>query len=263
MYNKLYTLRMQGSVSSIKVVDDKIYAVDNKYNLSIYSNETFEIIERLSLIKDSTERHVYDKSYAISSNLDFYASPPSSSSGNLYYLKDIHVIKKSELSFHEEAVSYAEFSNNSELLAIGADDGVVYFYNLDYEKAILSFLPRSDAISSISFSKNDQHVSVGSFDKSIILYDIESNSEVANVSLSDVPEDVVFLNNKFKVAGITRDKKLFIYDNADGALNYLESSFDEWPTKIERIGSNHLLVSTRADILYLIKINSNLSLFNC
>jgi len=253
MIYTLKTMQVYSCVSSIKIVDNKIYTLNTGNVLNIFSKKSFAELAKHILIQDSSQRHLYDKTYAISSNMYFYASKYSDKGGSLFLLKDDKIIEKAYLDFHDEPVSVSTFSNNSQLLAIGGEDGKVFFYDLNFEKSIFSFNPRSDAISSISFSKNDKFTCVAAYDKSIIIYNILSNKKIREVELSDAVEDSIFLDNSLKIIGITRDKKLFLYDEERvETLKYSDFEFRSWPSVIIEIGYKHLLVATRSDILYLI-----------
>ena len=253
MINLLNTIKLHASVSAIKTTDNAIYILDASYLLSVYSTDDYSAINKHLLIQEKDDRHIYDKSYAISSDFNTYASKYDDFSGILFSLNDSKLTKKDNLNFHDEAVCVSTFSHNSNLLAIGDEDGKVFFYDLIIEKLLFSFSPRADAISSISFSKNDKFTCIGSYDKSIIIYNIISNNKVAEIPLSDVVEDSIFLDDTIKIAGITRDKKLFIYSGINNKIIYADYEFDEWPTVIIKIGYNHLLIGTRGDTLYLVK----------
>ena len=253
MINILKTIKVNTCISALKIINNEIYALDASFLLNIYSNENFSILRKHLLIKEENTRHAYDKSYDIGANVKTYISKNTQSKGTLFSQKNGKLIGRDSLDFHENAVTVSRFSNDSKLLAIGDEDGKVFFYDLDIKKVLFSFDPRADAISCISFSKNDRYTCVSSYDKTIIIYDIDRNKEISNKEVSDVVEDSIFIENSSNIAGITRDKKIFIHDTKTNETRYADFEFDEWPSVIKELGHKHFLVGTRGDTLYLIR----------
>jgi len=253
MIHILKTIKVNTAVSSLQIIDNEIHILDDSFLINVYSNENYSIINKHLLLKEQNDRHAYDKSYSISGSKNSYISKYSDNNGLLYSVKNNKIIKFDKLNYHENAVTVSKFSHNSKLLAIGDEDGKVFFYDLYIKNLIFSFDPRADAISSITFSRNDRYVTIASYDKTLSIYNIESHQEMTHFSLSDVVEDSIYLCNGYGIAGITRDKRLFTYSSDVNKIFYGKFEFDEWPSVIIHIGYNHFLVGTRGDTLYLVK----------
>ena len=255
MIQFLASLKVPGSILRIEVVDDFIYILDNKFTLVIYSNNDFTLQNSYTLLSSQEDKHIYENTVAISKNLDFYHSYTNKTSGVLFRIKLDKIRQTPNIELNKRAVSFAKFSNNSKTLLIGGEDGRSCFYDLESQRSFFSLEARSDFISSASFSKNDKLVCIGGYDKAIKIHDIEKHKLLAEVDLSDTPEDIIFLEDESGVVGITRDKKLFYYLLKEKRLQYANMLFAEWPTSITKIGLNHVLVGTKGDLLYILNLN--------
>lgn len=252
MINIIKRIKINTAVSDIKIIDNNIYLIDSGLILYIYSYENFTLQSKVALIKEPQHRHIYDTSHSISDDFSVYVSENDQNSGVLFLSKKSKIIKKELLEYHDKSVTTSKFSNNSELIAIGDEDGKVFFYDKNIEKLLFSYPPRADAISSICFCEDDRLVSVASYDKTVIIYDICSNTDVLELELSDVVEDSIFLNDFSFFIGITRDHKLFHLNLKTDELSYADFIFDEWPTIVIEIDKNHLLIGTRENYIYLV-----------
>jgi len=245
-------IKINTTVCAIEFTDNNLYTLDSDYILNTFSLNNYSNLNKNQLIPDSGDRHIYDKSYAISNKLHIFTSNYQKLDSTLFLLKEDKLLKIDTFSFKEDAICISRFSNNNSLLTVGDEGGRVFFYDLDIKQLIFSFDPRADSISSISFSKEDKYCAVGSYDKSIIIYNIQSHKEENNIFLSDVVEDLIFIDYLTDVIGITRDKRIFFYDSEVDEIIYSDDEFEEWPSVIKELSDNYLLVGTRSNILYLI-----------
>ena len=255
MIHELVNIKLPGSILRLEVVDDKIYILDNKFTLIIYSNETFTLVQKHILLQSYDDKHIYENTLAISKNLDFYHSFTKDTSGAIFNLKNEKILQSLEIELNRRDVSYAKFSHNAKILLIGGEDGRACFYDLASKRSCFSFEARSDFISSAEFSSDDTLVAIGAYDKAVKVHDINKHKIVAEFDISDTPEDLVFVNNNKALIGITRDRKIFLYSFEDSELLYAGMLFAEWPTAITKIGSHHILVGTKGDILYILDTN--------
>lgn len=251
MIHEIANLKLAGSILRIEIVDNNIYILDNKFVLYIYSNETFTLINKHILLDDQQEKHIYENTLAISKNLNFYHSLTKSDSGLLFTLKNDNAIKSDPMQLHKRDVSFAKFSPDSKLLLIGGEDGRSCFYDIASQISCATLSARSDFISSAAFSQDNKLVCIGAYDKSIKIDDINIHKTIAEVEVSDTPEDLLFLDDDNKVIGITRDRKIFSYSIDTRELVYANMFFSEWPTSIVKISPSHILVATKGDILYI------------
>lgn len=252
----LKSLKFPGSILRLRVVDDKIYVLDNKFILFVYSNETFTLLEKYFLLQNQDDKHIYENTLAISKNLNFYHSFTKSPKGLIFTLDKEKIHKSLDIELHHRDVSYAKFSHNAKTLLIGGEDGRSCFYDVDSKRAFFSLEPRSDFISSAVFSESDKLVCIGAYDKAIRVHSIEQHKDIATCNISDTPEDLIFVHDNTQVIGITRDRKLFSYIIKEDTLEYANMLFAEWPTSLIRIGSNHILVATKGDVLYIFDIST-------
>ncbi len=259
MVSLLKSLKLPGSILQVNIIDDKIYILDNKFILLIYSCDTFTPINKYFLLQDQDDKHIYENTLAISNNLDFYHSFTKSSSGLIFNINEGTIHQSLNIELHHRDISYAKFSNNAKILLIGGEDGRSCFYDLESKRSCFSLEPRSDFISTAVFSKSDKLVCIGAYDKAIKIHNIHKHKCIAECIVSDTPEDLIFLDNENEVIGITRDRKLFSYFIKEDTLNYANMIFAEWPTSIIQISLKHILVGTKGDILYILNI-SDLSL---
>ncbi len=250
------TIKVNSSVSAVKIIDNNLYVLTSKYILNVYSLKNFSLLYKKLFMQSEYKRHIYDKSYSLSNDLHAYTSDYEQNNGSLFLIKDSRIYKKDTLSYHDRAVCKSQFSPDSKLLAVGDEGGKVFFYDLSIEKLLFSFAPRADAISDISFSQDSKYVFISSYDKSMIIYDILKHKELIQIYLSDVVEDSVYIEENLELIGITRDKKLFVYNIDSHETEYGNFEFEEWPSIIIEMGYKHLLVGTRGNSLYLINIES-------
>jgi len=255
MFYEKGNINIPDSILSIEVVDDKIYILDNKFNLFIYANDTFSLIEKHSLLNSKEDKYLVEKTACISKNLDFYHSLTKSNSGVTFNINNNKVQQNDLIELNEKNVSYCQFSPDSKLLLVGGEDGKVYFYSIKLKRSLFSLKARPDYISCSSFSNNNKLVCIGAYDNEIVIYDIDKQKLISKVAISDTIEDIVFTNNDDYIIGITRDKKIFSYDIKSKILKYVDMEFEEWPTSLECIGNNHIIVGTKGDNLYLFSIS--------
>ncbi|MDB2562615.1 hypothetical protein N9X61_03310 [Sulfurimonas sp.] len=254
MIKILSNIKLPGSILKIEIVDDFIYILDNKFTLIVYSNSTFTLIDKHILLHSQDDKHIYENTLAISKNLDFYHSFTKDTSGAIFNLEDDKISQSLPIELNKRDVSYARFSNNADILLIGGEDGRSCFYDLRSKRSCFSLEARSDFISSAVFSNDDKLVCIGAYDKAIKIHDIDKHKVIAEVDVSDTPEDLVFLDNMSGVIGITRDRKIFLYSINDDTLIYANMLFAEWPTSIVKVGHQHILIGTKGDILYILDI---------
>lgn len=254
MISLLKSLKLPGSILRIEIIDNKIYILDNKYILLIYSNETFIPIDKHFLLDSQDEKHIYENTLAISKNLDFYHSFTKSSRGAIFNINQNKIKQSLAIELHHRDVSCALFSNDAKLLLIGGEDGYSCFYDTQLKRACFSLEVRSDFISCAVFSKSDKLVCVGAYDKAIKIHDINKHKIIAEVKVSDTPEGLIFSDDESLVVGITRDRKLFSYLLKEKTLKYATMLFSEWPTAIVKLSPKHVLVGTKGDILYILDI---------
>ncbi|MDQ7061646.1 MAG: hypothetical protein Q9M43_11170 [Sulfurimonas sp.] len=140
-------------------------------------------------------------------------------------------------------------------MLIGGEDGRTCFFDIQNHRSCFSLDARSDFISSAAFSHSNKLVCIGAYDKALKVHNIHKHTVIADVDLSDTPEDVLFSDDDDYILGITRDRKVFSYSLLDNSLIYANIILGEWPTSIVKIGRNHILVGTKGDILYIFHLN--------
>ena len=254
MIKTLANLKLPGSILKIEIIDNTIYILDNKFTLTMYSNDTFTLLDKHILSKNQEDKHIYENTLAISKNLDFYHSFTKDTSGLIFNLKEDKITQSLPIELNKRDVSFAKFSNDGKVLLIGGEDGRSCFYDLSSKRSCFSLEARSDFINSAVFSDNNKLVCIGAYDKAIKIHDIDKHEVIAEIDLSDTPEDLIFCEDDMSIVGITRDRKIFLYSLTEKELFYANMLFAEWPTSLVKVGHDHILVGTKGDILYILNI---------
>ncbi len=235
----------------MSISHEKIVLLTNQYLLLVYSNNSYKLLEKKQLSSEFETRHVYEKSFALSSNMDtFFTASNSPKSFLLLHNDELQNI--ATLSFHRKPVSSVAFNNASDIIAIGGEDGKVFFYSLTDNTIISSLKTRPDYISNITFSKNDKFSSIHSFDKTNAVYYFDRACETKAFVSADVVERSLFSDDNSKLICISRNKKLNLFDMQTNEVHVSEFSFDEWPTSILEVTNSCILVGTKGKTLYLV-----------
>ena len=251
MYEIIKSLKISSSVLSLKVLDDKIVLLTNQYLLLFFDKKSLEIIYQKQISNKFEPKHSYDKSFAISNNLDFFiTASDTNSSFLLKYEKSLKSIAK--IKANKGALYCCEFNHKSDTLALGGEDGKVFFYSLMDKRVVNSLKTRPDYISDIKYSNNDQYASISFFDKTTIIYSFDIANEIKSFETASVVERSIFVDNNKKLASITRDKKFIVSDIQTGIMAESAFEFNEWPSVMIDINENFTVVGTRGNTLYIL-----------
>ena len=135
------------------------------------------------------------------------------------------------LAGHDDAViEDIDFSLNGDLIATGADDGLVKIWSANGGTLRTSLLGHEDAVSSIDFSPDGTRLVSGSWDDTVILWDVESS----------------FLVNRFRPDGFETDN------------NYVVSvAFNPWGNRIMAGGYQTVVVWNADDYSEVHRLRGN------
>ncbi|MFA6191160.1 MAG: hypothetical protein WC665_02310 [Sulfurimonas sp.] len=251
MFDLITSIRVDSSILSMRISDEKVMLLTNQYLLLVYSKNSFKVLEKKHLSSEFETRHVYEKSFALSPKMDIFFT--ASNSPKSFLLRNRDDLQNMEtLSFHRKPVSCAKFNNASDIIAIGGEDGKVFFYSLLDNNIVASLKTRPDYISNITFSKDDKFASISSFDKTNAIYSFDRACETRSFVSADVIEKSIFVEDNSKLICISRNKKLIQFDLQTNATLVSEFLFEEWPTCILEIASSYILVGTKGKYLYLV-----------
>lgn len=259
MFDTIKSIRTSSSVLDIKVIAEQIVLISNQYLALILDRHNFSLLYKKQISHDYIAKHLYDKSFAISSELDFFiTSPNTSESGKSFLLKYTDALVKTDsIQTTKKAVYSSVFGNLSNILAIGGEDGRVVLYSLLKKNILKTFVPRSDYISNLSFSKDDMYLHISSFDKKNTIYSFSRAEDIRDFQTSDVIEKSFFLDDNSKLILLGRDKKCSVYDIKNKTLRQENFEFDEWPTSVISINPRYFVVGTRGETLYIIDYERN------
>lgn len=259
--------RLGSPVVAMNGNEKVLFLIDNNSNLYILNKETFELSKPIAISSKFSMRHPYDNALSISSNLDILmASTNDAKAFLMRYNNKLEVVNT--LDYNDKLVSCSRFSHDNTIITIGGEDGKVFFYNTEQKQLIGSLKTVPDSISSITYSDDKRFVAVSSFDKGTVVFNLDCNIVARRFKLEDFAiEQALFVANDTKLIGLTRHKSLVMYDMQ---LRVTTTSLFEivgWPTQIIAMGSNHVLVATRGQELYIIdhttfKITKSLTLSN-
>ncbi|MDP3300371.1 MAG: hypothetical protein Q8S36_00210 [Sulfuricurvum sp.] len=259
--------RLGSSVIAMNGDDKLLYLIDNSCNLYILDKSTFEFSKPIPIASKFSIRHPYDNALSISSNLELIiASPDDAKSFLVRYTSKPEVIET--LDYNDKSVSCSRFSHDNRILTIGGEDGKVFFYDMQQKQLIGSLKTVPDSISAITYSEDKRFVAVSSFDKGTVIFNLDRNVVFRDFKLEDFAiEQSLFVANDTKLIGLTRHKTLVMYDVQSRATSISLFEIEGWPTQIVAIGSNHVIVATKAQKLYIIdhttfKITTSLTLSN-
>ena len=251
MYEVIKSLKISSSVLSLKVLDDKIVLLTNQYLLLFIDKKSLEITYQKQITNKFEAKHSYDKSFAISSNLDFLIT--TSSTNASFLLKYTNSLKNiNKIQANKGELYCCEFNHKSDTLAIGGEDGKVFFYSIIDNKIVNSLKTRPDYISDIKYSKDDKFAAISSFDKTTIIYSFDISNEIKSFDTKSVVERSIFIHNSKKLVSVTRDKKFIVSDIQTGVITESEFIFNEWPSSMIDINDNYTVVGTRGNTLYII-----------
>lgn len=255
MFDIIKSIKGSASIIALKIIADKIIFLTNKYLMLIYDKLTFAIIYKKQLVDDEITRHLYDKTFSISSKLDFCLTPSKPASPYKFFLlKYIDSLKKNT-SGHQpnsKSIYCSAFSHKSDILAIGTEDGKVFLYSLEDKSLLKSFLPRADYISNLTFSLDDNFLAISSFDKTNTIYSFKHGVDVFSYDTENVIERLTFVDNDSKLVAVDRKNKFMIVDLKEKNCKELAFEFDEWPTTIKSINKSYVLVGTKGKYLYIV-----------
>jgi len=251
MFETIKSLKLSSTVLSLKISDEKIVIITNQYLVLVYDINSFEIIYKKQLRSTYENIHMYDRSFAISNNLDIFINIPENLKS--YLLKyDDGLKTQDKIEVNKRAVYSTSFNNKADILAFGGEDGKLFFYSIADKNLVGSLETKPDYISNISFSKDDKFAAISSFDKTVTVYSFERACETKSFLADSVIERSAFVDNNSKLITVTRDKKLVTYNIAMGITAESTFEFDEWPSTLLTLNSDYSIVGTRGNSLYII-----------
>lgn len=254
MFEITKSFKVEGSVLFFITNSNEIIVLTNQYLILIFNKDTLSLIYKKQLSSKHEAKHIYDKSFAISKNLDFFVN--ISGPNKTFLLKYTDSLKSiGNIQVSEEPLYCARFNNAADTLAIGGEDGKLFLYSLGDKKIIGSLKTKADFISSVAFSNDDKYIAVCSFDKTITIYSFCRACVTLEIDAQNVIEQSIFIDDNSKLIAVTRNKNFITYDLRTGIFAESTFKFDEWPTAMIEINSTYTIVGTRGNTLYIINHN--------
>ncbi|MGE4418655.1 MAG: hypothetical protein AB7D38_02330 [Sulfurimonas sp.] len=251
MFEITKSFKVSGSVLFFIINNNEIVVLTSQYLLLIFNKDTLSLIYKKQLSSKHEAKHIYDKSFAISKNLDFFVT--ISGSYKAFLLKYTDSLKSiGNIQVSTRPLYCARFNNAADILAIGGEDGKLFFYSLNDKKVVGSLKTKADFISSVAFSDDDKYIAVCSFDKTITIYSFYRACVTLEIYAQNVIEQSLFIDDNLKLIVVTRNKNFITYDLTTGISAESTFEFDEWPTAMIAINSIYTIVGTRGNSLYII-----------
>ncbi len=256
MVPKQDTVKVNGSVISIKQSGDNVSICDNLYNYYLLNIQKLNFLKSVNITKKAAPLHKYSKSISTSSNGIICLVLNNSSKSFLIDTRDGLKNFKS-LFWHKAGIYTTMFANGDEYILSGGEDGKTFVFKApDYEPyAILD--PRPDYISDFAFEKEGELLAISGFDKKCQIYDLESSKTLGEFETPDIAEAVTFTPQS-TVFYACKDGTTGIY-SIDEKKKIAESkSINDWPTSLTLLnGGKYCAIATRSNLLYLMDTTSN------
>ena len=249
---------LNNSILGITADADKIYAVDNCYNICVFSRKTKSLEKATTLEGNRSPLFAFSKAVGFANKHKYFALGFSNSSkGAVINLEqDISVLEP--LTWQKREITRAIFSTNDTYLATGGECGRIVVYYGDNYNFLLSSMPFSDAISTIAFSEDEHYVLGASFSGGIVVVDISYEEIIERVKFDSVVEDAIFDKDNSRIFCITRDGYTILYDLEEHTILSQNQIKGAWLTLCKRIpNTDFALVGSRDNLLYLIRISNN------
>ena len=194
MIKVLKEAKISGSILDFSVDNSSVTAIDNNYNVYIFSSTSLAIAKSLPVSNKYEPLHAFSKAVTISKKSFLMNLGFSKSKSSLVLKKDTgNAIKKvTNISKHESEIECSVFSTDETMLATGGSDGRVFIFDTKYMEPIVTLDIQDDYISSLSFSQDGAYLISSCFNQSNILFDIDKNIKVNLFMTNGVVEDAHF-----------------------------------------------------------------------
>ncbi|MCI5968071.1 WD40 repeat domain-containing protein [Helicobacter sp.] len=252
------TFSIADSVLGIAADENKIYAIDNRYNVYVFSHKSRTLEQSTSLKSNKHPLFDFSKAVGFANQQKRFAIGFSGSNvGSVISLEE-NIRELESLTWQKKEITNAVFSPNDTYLATGGECGRIVVYYGDNYNFLLSSSPFSDAVSTISFS-DDEHYALGaSFSGELIVADIPYDKIITKITFSSVVEDALFDKDNTRIFCITRDGETILYDLIENKILSKNQLKHTWLTLCKRIpNTDFALIGSRDNLLYLVRISSN------
>ncbi len=249
----LHRTRVNGSVVSCTITNDKILILDNLYHFYELDASDISFTKSVQLFKDKEPRHKF--THAISSSTqNFLFIAQSNSSIGVVLKDDENVQKVTTLQWHKANISSSKFSHNGQYLATGGEDGKTFIFQLPLFRLTASLPPRPDYISAIIFDSTGTKLAVAGFDGAITVLDIERNFILATFEIETVVEDGAFIEHGKKIFFACKNGNIGTY-NLETEELFLKEVSKEWFTRLKLTADRRFaIIGTKANFLYIIRL---------
>ena len=251
-------IRLVGSALGIGLDKDSIICVDNFYNISRYTKDTYVVDKALQLIKDIDPLHHFSKAAAVSHNTSRVAIGFAKVAKGVVVNATPEIAPIAQLTWQKLQISKIVYSHDDSLLATGGEDGRVLIYTADNHQLILSLPPLSDTILSITFSDDDSLIFSSCFGKKATIFNVVKNIQIAKFETNYLIEDAFFYAENTRLFCVTREGAVLIYDVEKGEVIQEMLLQNSWLTTCKKMpGEEFALVGGKDKLLRIIRLSDD------
>lgn len=251
-------IRLVGSALGIGFEKDSIICVDNFYNISKYTKDTYVVDKALQLIKDIEPLHHFSKAVAVSHNTSRIVIGFAKVAKGVVVNVTPEIAPIAQLTWQKLQISKIVYSHDDSLLATGGEDGRVLIYTADNHQLILSLPPLSDTILSITFSDDDSLIFSSCFGKKVTIFNVVKNIQIAKFETNYLIEDAFFYAENKRLFCVTREGVVLIYDVEKGAVIQEMLLQNSWLTTCKKMpGEEFALVGGKDKLLRIIRLSDD------
>ena len=251
-------IRLVGSALGIGFEKDSIICVDNFYNISKYTKDTYVVDKALQLIKDIDPLHHFSKSAAVSHNTSKVTMGFVKTAKGVVINTATEIAPIAQLTWQKLQISKVVYSHDDSLLATGGEDGRVLIYTADNHQLILSLPPLSDTILSIAFSDDDSLIFSSCFGKCATIFNVVKNTQITKFETNYLIEDAFFYAENTRLFCVTREGAVLTYDVEKGVIIKEMVLQNSWLTICKKMpGEEFALVGGKDKLLRIIRLSDD------
>lgn len=252
---------LKGSILSINQSEDGLIAITQNYQAFRIDTKTMQIKNLSTLLHSKELPHKYSKTTSASKNLISIAESSSKTLSIATAKSPSEIFIK--LDYHKGSISASSFSNDSNTLASGGEDGRIHIYDTHKFQKIITLPYRPDYISALHFSKDSRFLFASCFNKSNMIFDCQRAKTTNIFSTSEVVEWADFFDKNSKLFMILRNSNSIIYDIRTNQTLSIATPFTSWPTIFcINDDENLAIVGSRDSTIYIINLKENKKTFS-
>lgn len=252
------TFFLTNSILGIKADVNKLYAIDNHYNVYVFSLQNKTLENSTSIQNDKNPLFEFSKAVGFANKQKCFAIGFNNSSKGSVIGLEQNIKELESLTWQKKEITKVIFSPNDTYLATGGECGRVVLYYGENYNFLLSFSPFSDAVSTIAFSEDEHYALGASFSGELIIVDISYNQVITKITFNSVVEDALFDKDNTRFLCVTRNGDVILYDLTKNEIVSKNQFKNTWLTLCKRIpNTDFALIGSRDNLLFLVRISAN------